>query len=368
MKVLVLWADHHSSNLGVRVLAEGSAALASRMWGRDVEVAFQDFAPGDSGLSFGGSNSVRDLGRASGPLKTRLREFDVVMDTGAGDSFTDIYGLKRLAIMANVHRIARQLGIPIVMAPQTIGPFRTRVGRAIGARSLRGMSGVITRDPESQNYAVSLGRADAQLATDVVFALPRPTGVKSRDVILNVSGLLFEDNTHVDHRAYREAIRALINELQSVGRDVALLAHVLDNPSGDNDVPVARALRQEFGDTVELLIPSDLTQAREWLSTGEVVIGSRMHACLNAISVGTPAIPWAYSRKFEPLLRQLGWDYVQNLHHDNDPVPETVALVQRWRSDPPTERLNQVNERAADILEKVSLSVALDSSPVRDGR
>ena len=43
------------------------------------------------------------------------------------------------------------------------------------------------------------------------------------------------------------------------------------------------------------------------------MIGSRMHACLNALSVGTPAIPLAYSRKFAPLLGDLGWAHVVDL-------------------------------------------------------
>ena len=51
----------------------------------------------------------------------------------------------------------------------------------------------------------------------------------------------------------------------------------------------------------------DLEDARAAMKGANLVIGARMHACLNALSVGTPAIAMAYSRKFRPLLDSLGW-------------------------------------------------------------
>ena len=53
-----------------------------------------------------------------------------------------------------------------------------------------------------------------------------------------------------------------------------------------------------------------------------------MHACLNALSVGTPAIPLAYSRKFEPLLSDLGWSHTVDLRTTADPVDEVMRLLE----------------------------------------
>ena len=60
-----------------------------------------------------------------------------------------------------------------MFSPQTIGPFGTRLGRWVGARSLRHARGVLARDPESAECAAQLGRAVDVLTTDVVFALDR---------------------------------------------------------------------------------------------------------------------------------------------------------------------------------------------------
>jgi polysaccharide pyruvyl transferase WcaK-like protein len=53
-----------------------------------------------------------------------------------------------------------------------------------------------------------------------------------------------------------------------------------------------------------------------------------MHACLNSLSVGTPAIPLAYSRKFAPLLADVGWEYVVSLA-EADPAGRVLEIAER---------------------------------------
>ena len=80
-----------------------------------------------------------------------------------------------------------------------------------------------------------------------------------------------------------------------------------------------------------------------------LVIGSRMHACLNALSVGTPAIPLAYSRKFEPLLADLGWRRTVDLRRNE----HTVALALRHSEAPELDReAAEVRQRAAPLLDR----------------
>lgn len=327
MRVLVLWSGTTSANLGVRVLAEGMAALARRTWGEDTQVDFQDYGPGDSSLGFGGRTIVRDIGRPSGPIKTKLRDYDVVLDSGAGDSFADIYGIKRLATMNYAHRVTSRLGLPIILGPQTVGPFNTPLGRALGRDSMRRMRLALPRDSQSLAYAAELGLHSELLSTDVVFALPQPPAAPDRDVIVNVSGLLWSDSAHVDPERYREQVLKLVDGLLNSGREVSLLAHVLTNPTADNDEPAVEAVAKRFGSKLRVIIPADLKDARSAIASSRLVIGSRMHACLNALSTGVPAIPWAYSRKFAPLMNDLGWQHGYDLRLENAPAAATLELI-----------------------------------------
>ncbi|RXZ72227.1 polysaccharide pyruvyl transferase family protein [Agromyces albus] len=328
-RVLVLWADNSAANLGLRVLAQGNAELV-REAAQGVEVDFQDFGPGDSRVSFGTRSILRDIGRRNGPIKTKLRQYDLILDSGAGDSFADIYGLKRLSFIAYAHWMARRLRIPLALGPQTIGPFNTVIGRAIARRSLRQAELVTSRDMASAEYARTvLKRSVDAVGTDVVFMLPtREEPMGTRDVIVNVSGLLWFGDDHVDSTYYQAQVRQLIEGLLDAGRRVSLLAHVVNSPSGNDDIDAIDAVSRSLDRPgIELLIPTDLDEARAYIASGRVLVGARMHACLNALSQGVPAIPWAYSRKFAPLLSAVRWTHVFDLREKDDVATSTIEMI-----------------------------------------
>ena len=325
MRILVLWADDTSTNLGVRALAAGTTALAHRVW-PGAEVTFQSFGMRRAELPLGTFPSMgREWLTGRRGMRRWLGDFDLVIDTRAGDSFSDSYGIRRMGIMTAVAEAARRSGTPVVLGPQTIGPFDTGRGRILGRHALGTATAVIARDSASARYASQHGRPVDARSSDVVFALPPVPRTATRDIVLNVSGLLWEDNPHVDSGEYRRQVRALHAALTAEGRTVSLLAHVLDSPGADNDVPVARQLAGEWG--AEVIVPQGLDEVRAVVASARLVIASRMHACLNALSVGTPAIPLAYSRKFAPLLADLGWTAVVDLRTEPDVGPAVLRLA-----------------------------------------
>lgn len=308
MKVLVLWADDRSTNLGVRALAQGTADLVRSVW-PEADVRFQAYGAGDAPLRIGALRTLlKNAVLPGSPLKTWIDSFDLVVDTRAGDSFADIYGVPRLTLMSGLADLVRRRKVPLVLGPQTIGPFDSRRGRLLGQHSLRTADGVLARDPISAGYATGLGTAPDALTTDVVFAIEQPPAAPVRhDVLFNVSGLLWGSNPHVPAEHYRTVVMETCRALLDRGREVSLLAHVLDSPVPDNDVPAIEECARLLGPGVRTVLPESLTDVRSTIAGAEVVIGSRMHACLNGLSVGTPALPLAYSRKFAPLLDHIGW-------------------------------------------------------------
>ncbi|MDD7945816.1 polysaccharide pyruvyl transferase family protein [Microbacterium sp. NE2HP2] len=308
----------------MRVLAEGMRSLAMNAWGSETTVDFQDYGPGDSSQSFGTRAIARDILRSSGPIRSKLREYDVIIDSGAGDSFTDIYGAKRLVTMLYSQRLAFSEKIPIVMGPQTIGPFSNVVAKRLAGKHVRRMKVVLTRDSASADYAALLGRPEVIRTTDVVFALPREKMTKSRGVILNVSGLLWFSDSHLSATRYRNVVRQFAERTIADGYQLTLLAHVASPRSVVDDMAAIRELATTLPSEVEVVGPESLTQIRAVLGSGDVVVGARMHACLNALSMGTPAIPWAYSRKFAPLMADIGWAHGYDLRTDEMVVDSTL--------------------------------------------
>ncbi|MCZ9882312.1 polysaccharide pyruvyl transferase family protein [Arthrobacter sp. B2a2-09] len=288
---------------------------------------FQSFDFGPLGTQLSGKVVLKGTLTGSKVLHSRMAKYDAVIDTGAGDSFTDIYGLKRLAIMLYTRRVAQSAGVPVILSPQTIGPFNSALGRLAARHTLKRAETVFVRDSTSLDYARKLGYEPDCLSTDVVFALPQPdsTGSKSADIALNVSGLLWSTDAHGSRFRYQELTRDIIGKLIAANRSITLMPHVIDNPSLDNDMTPVKDLVSEFGDQVEVFVPAGLDEVRAFVADCQVVIGARMHACLNALSVGTPAIPLAYSRKFAPLLADIGWAHTIDLKEEH--VAERVVKL-----------------------------------------
>ncbi|KGJ71969.1 hypothetical protein GY21_18545 [Cryobacterium roopkundense] len=365
MRILVLWADTGSPNLGVRALGAGTAALVHRIW-PDASITFQNYGHRAPELPFGRLRSLaKERLTASLGMQQWLAGFDLVIDSRSGDSFSDIYGLRRLAVMGAVSEFASQAGVPVVLGPQTIGPFQTRSGRVLARRSLTRASVVMARDSASAECSSGLGRPVDVVTTDVVFAIARPRVARTRDVIFNISGLLWHDNPHVDSARYRDLVTRVYRSLVSEGREVTLLAHVVNpssltqgsldlqgpqpatSPNLDNDVPAIQDFARRVAPDCEIIIPTGLSDVRSTIASGRVVIGSRMHACLNGLSVGVPAVPLAYSRKFAPLLQGLGWHHTVDLRGGDTRVGEVMREV---NGDALTTDVTGVLERAHSSL------------------
>lgn len=312
MRVLILWADHNSTNLGVRALAAGAKELVNRVW-PGCETEFQSFGFGAAPVRINTRTLLEGRLPFRATISTWMKSYDLVLDMRWGDSFSDIYGLRRLVAMNELVRQASFAGVPVVMGPQTIGPFNTAVGRRFGVQALKRADVVMTRDSSSAEYCRLLGRAPDIESTDVVFAIPKVESEKKVDVAVNVSGLLWQPNPHIDHTKYRSVVVEMCAALQDKGISPVAFSHVLDSADPDNDEPAVSEFLGAFDTSIPRFTPENLDSVREFVASARVVVGSRMHACLNSISVGTPAVPLAYSRKFEPLLRDIGWNMTVEL-------------------------------------------------------
>lgn len=347
-RVLTLWAHEGSPNLGVAALARGSQDLIRRV-APGAQLTFANYGSRPAQLPWGRPRSLlKEHVLQRQGMAEYLGGFDLIWDTRSGDSFADIYGLERHVTMSLVHEFAYRAGTPIMLAPQTIGPFRSKRGRIFARRTLSHSAAVFTRDAKSAEESTHLGRPPDRITADLVFGIDVPAAGARRDVLLNVSGLLWTDNPHVDAAAYRSTLVELVLRLQADGREVTLFAHVLDSDDNDNDVPAVRDLERLLSGTVDTVIPRDLDDARQTIAGSALVVGSRMHACLNALSVGVPAIPLAYSRKFRGLMEGVGWTDVFDLRFDDASSLATRVVATAGR-------VTAADAHAAAVTGRISL-------------
>lgn len=353
MKVGFLGIQCDNDNLGVCALAYAGIGLVDQVVPQQAEfVIFSDNSPA------GIDRMRRELGMAQRHIRavpfrhkspSRLRRSiheitscDLVIDFSGGDSFSDIYGLRRIVKLLFHKQIAILGNTPLVLAPQTYGPFRHRLLLPWVRHVLRRASLVFSRDTMSRDHVATMTRREVILTTDVAVRLPwQPAATGPRERLLvgfNVSGLLWAggytgDNQFGLRADYREYCDRVVGSLLALDHDVALVAHVQSAASDsiEDDLQACR----DIGDRHPRAFPSPRfaspVEAKSYISGTDVFIGSRMHATIAAFTAGIPTIPVAYSRKFRGFYDNLGHPEGIDLRHlpTDEAVERTLGLVEQ---------------------------------------
>ena len=230
------------------------------------------------------------------------------------------------------------MGKKLVLLPQTLGPFKKRSSRVIARYILNQADVVYSRDHTGiEEMKRFLGRrfntSRVGFCYDVGFALDpvKPDRIdldglleKRRDgdgsciAGLNVSGLLFmggytQNNMFGLKVDYRELVYDLIDFLIREKNVIVLLVpHVFgaqEHLESDSVVceKIYDELKNKYKDKIYLTRGSyNQNEIKYIIGLCDFFIGSRMHACIAALSQNIPSVAIAYSRKFFGVMQSIG--------------------------------------------------------------
>lgn len=288
------------------------------------------------------------------PYLKSIIQADIVAAIAGGDSFSDIYGIRVLCYVALPQILALCLGQPLVLLPQTIGPFKSALAVLIGRYILRRASVVYSRDKAGVEQARRLLGSQShklRFSYDMAFILEpiRPdaeklAGLPRRGngaslIGINVSGLLLMggysgDNMFGLKGDYRQLVRDVIDRLIREHRaNVLLVPHVFGNHAESDDracAQIFQELQGRYPERLHLLRGSfNQHEIKYIIGQCDFFLGSRMHACIAALSQTVPAVCLAYSRKFVGVMESIGCaDLVADLCSlDNDEVLACIARI-----------------------------------------
>ncbi len=256
-------------------------------------------------------------------LKEDVKKSTVCFDFTEGDSFTDLYGLKRFCAQTFIKNFVIKKGRNLVLGPQTFGPYKTVFSRIWASWVIAHAKKVYSRDELSLLQIPKKKRRDVQVVTDIAVALKPDVRQNIKNckikVGVNISGLLWNGgytqnnqfNLRVDYKAYIEGLLKILSENKAY--KVYLIPHVItldDFNSVENDLKICLEMHRKFPDTK--LIDNDFSPAalKGVISQMDVFTGARMHSTIAALSTEVPVIPFSYSRKFEGFFKALEYNYI----------------------------------------------------------
>ncbi len=264
----------------------------------------------------------RVLPAALGEAMERAAAADVVVATG-GTYLVPHYDLTpRIANFL----VVLALGRPLVLFTQSLGPFPPGAKRAVLGAILRRCRLILVRDNPSRRHLRALGVADRQIVVtaDAAFALA-PAGIERESVgaanaPLRVAVSL-RDWPHYDTArntggmdAYLDGVAEMVRDMvDRHGAQVTFLSTCQGIPEyWTDDSRIAEAVVARLPPALRHAVAIDAAHRRpealiERFRAFDVVVATRMHAAILALSAGRPVLGIAYEFKTRELLSRVGF-------------------------------------------------------------
>lgn len=252
-----------------------------------------------------------------GRLKHHLRNVEYVAAINGGDGFSDIYNTHTFRYRLTETLFAMKAKIPVILLPQTIGPFSNINNKRIADKIIKYASKVYVRD---EKYTTELNKMGVQyeLTKDLsYYMLPEKVDFDIYDnaIGVNISGLAYSNQFRGlagQFDNYKYLILILLRRLQTIGVPVYIIPHSYEynNPELNNDdLEASRDAISSLSDQSNVyLIDENLIspQVKYCISKMSYFIGTRMHANFAAIYTNVPLYGLAYSYKFEGAFKANG--------------------------------------------------------------
>jgi len=383
-KIWLLGASFETSNMGVSALAEASLKCIFTQWptaevtlltygatdaftihlvGREHTIKKQELWFGRN--IFKANNAyvllfyaliltvlpipaLRRFLAGRNPHFKTLLEADLVVDITGGDSFSDIYGLRRYIMGSLLKWLAILCRRVFVLMPQTYGPFHSGIAKTFTRHLLARTSAIYSRDEQGLAYVNELlakknckSQQIRAFIPDVAFTMDTEKPTSEADLTLleqmgaakqagktviglNISGLLYNDQDRSEQRFgiqdnYAALVTRIIQQfLVDKETVIVLIPHVFAPPEFESDPKACEdiyaALHATFPQQLLRLTDINLAhhryqyhrQVKYLIGQCDFFMGSRMHACIGAMSQHVPTVGLAYSGKFVGVFKSAG--------------------------------------------------------------
>jgi len=311
----------------------------------------------------------------------QILALDLVADITGGDSFSDIYGMKRFTIGFMIKWLLLAFNKPLVLLPQTYGPFKSGLSKLMAGYILKKAKRVYSRDKAGVDLARWMLNSDpdqkVSLSHDVAFVLdpqkPRanhsllPDQIEKGDKVVvgvNISGLLFnggytKTNMFDLKVNYRGFVFSLIEHFMADKSVVVLLVpHVFppDDMQVESDLDACLSVYNKMSEKYPGRIFTaktayDQNEIKYLIGKCSFFVGSRMHSCIAALSQCVPAVGIAYSSKFTGVFDSIDLSHCVADARDSD----ETGLIEKIEKT--FENRHEIKTHLTDRIPKVQAGI-----------
>lgn len=257
-----------------------------------------------------------------------LSDADMLLDA-SGYAYGDPWGVGNLNRMAHVAAGFRKRQKPVVMLPQTLGPFTRPSMQREFRRLAECVDLIYARDETSYQNVVEIVGPSARIRvapdyTNSVEGIPPKHPVSSSPYACIIPNHRMVDATdaQVSNR-YIDFLALCVRELSTQGIPSVILLHDVVH-----DREVARQLYEALPGETKIIREEDARVVRGIIEASFLVISSRLHGVLNALWQRVPCLTTAWSYKFDTLMQTYGCgDFILSPADEPELIKQKIHLL-----------------------------------------
>ena len=225
-------------------------------------------------------------------------EIDVVLDA-SGFAYGEQWGVDKLMerLSREIVRLKQQ-GKKVILLPQAFGPFPGGKFKKEMAVVLDNADAIYARDRVSKSYLDEIQADKARLFPDFTNLVKVGVAGGPRDICVIPNHKMISMG---GEKNYQEMLVRLVGDLLESGRTVSLLLH-----EGKKDKDIADFIVDTYKGQVELLQSNDPLEIKALIGSFSIVVSSRFHGLVSALSQNIPAVATGWSHKYRELMVDYG--------------------------------------------------------------
>jgi colanic acid/amylovoran biosynthesis protein len=208
--------------------------------------------------------------------------------------------------------VSRSFGKPVVMFPNSVGPFRTWIGRFLSRLSLNSCDYILIRDPISYKIVDEVGINTSKVLTYDTALLFNRSGKEilsdlSKPVIGISPGIYGQSLSVAEVQNYITAhARALDEAIEKHGFSVVFLPHYISGFSHD-DLDVSKSIVEKMRNKhlTKIIKTNSVAEFKHLLNRMDMVISSKMHPAILAVLGFVPVLCISYDHKQTSFFQRL---------------------------------------------------------------
>ncbi|MBP3654935.1 MAG: polysaccharide pyruvyl transferase family protein [Oscillospiraceae bacterium] len=282
--------------------------------------------------------------------KGTAADLELIRDLEEADLVVDLYGIcfcdnlekrkysylsmraRKLKFQPILH-LAKKMGKTVIKNTASFGPMATEYNKKSAQYSAKNVYDVLCAREVQSKIALRhvLGdKWEVLLSPDTANLMPFSVQLRKNRVGISASHQIVKQWKSAE--GYVECIVQLGKVIHEMGAEIVFIPNEYDPTKADNDVAVCKTIQEALaaeGVPSEILdvLHMTSTQLKNEIAACEVVVASRYHTCVAALSSGTPVLVLGWHYKYQELLSL----YSQNRWLINQDECDSKKLVEMFR-------------------------------------